>query len=82
VLGFCSHEQRDFHDASGENEDEMIAYVDELVATGDYPALAEMIKGVDLESLWTKMQEHANDPKRFDRNLARLLDGIERDLNR
>jgi AcrR family transcriptional regulator len=82
VLGFCIHERSDFHNGSGDNENEMIAYVDELVATGDYPALAEMIRGVGIESLWAKMQDHANDPTRFDRNLARILDGIEQDLSR
>ncbi len=82
VLGFCVHERSDFHDDTADNETEMIAYVEELVATGDYPQLAELTKVEKLEQLWAKMQKHANDPTRFDRNLARLLNGIEQDLSR
>ena len=52
----------------------------ELVATGDYPQLAEMMKDGGLEALWAQMQDHARDESRFDRNLARLLDGIQRDF--
>jgi AcrR family transcriptional regulator len=80
VLGFCVHERSDFHDDTSDDPREMIAYVNELVATGDYPQLAELTKTDKLEQLWAKMQDHANDPARFDRNLARLLDGIEQDL--
>jgi hypothetical protein len=40
------------------------------------------MKSDGLEPLWTQIQAHALDPARFDRNLARLLSGIEGDLNR
>lgn len=80
VLGFCIHERSDFHDDTAGNQSQMIAYVEELVATGDYPQLAEMIKAEGLEQVWAEMQDHAHDPTRFDRNLARLLNGIEQDL--
>ena len=58
----------------------MLEYVKELVATGEYPELAKL-SGGDLDSLWAKIFAHATDDTRFDRNLARLLDGIARDLH-
>jgi hypothetical protein len=35
-----------------------------------------------LTRLWNTVSEHGRDESRFDRNLARLLDGIDRDLTR
>jgi AcrR family transcriptional regulator len=78
VFGFCTHERSSFHDV--EDEDEMTEYVKELVATGDYPALKQLIDEHGLEQVWDQFEQHAHDEARFDRNLARVLDGIERDL--
>ena len=58
----------------------MVAYVDGLVETGDYPQLAAMAGEFGLEQAWTQIEAHLRDPQRFDRNLARLLDGIEATL--
>ncbi|HEY5014928.1 MAG TPA: TetR/AcrR family transcriptional regulator, partial [Acidimicrobiia bacterium] len=82
VFGFCIHERNDFHDSSElDGGNHMLEYVKELVATGDYPELAKMAEDHDgLDSLWAQSQAHAADESRFDRNLARLLDGIERSL--
>ncbi len=33
-----------------------------------------------LEPGWRLIDEHMRDPRRFERNLARLLDGIEADV--
>ena len=33
-----------------------------------------------LSATWSHIHVHAHDPERFDRNLERLLDGIEHDL--
>ncbi|HEX4489981.1 MAG TPA: TetR/AcrR family transcriptional regulator [Acidimicrobiia bacterium] len=78
VFGFCTHERSSFHDV--DDDSEMIEYVKELVATGEYPALQRMIDEHGLEQLWAQIEGHAHDDARFDRNLARLLDGVERDL--
>jgi hypothetical protein len=59
---------------------DMVAYVNELVATGDYPQIAEEMKDVGIDALWEQIQAHARDESRFDRNLARLLDGLQRDF--
>jgi hypothetical protein len=80
VFGFCMHERSSFHDV--DDADEMIEYVKELVATGDYPTLRHYTDETGLETLWSQLEAHSRDESRFDRNLARLLDGIERDLNR
>ncbi len=55
----------------------MLDYVLDLVATGDYPHLAALIDENGVEPTWQQLSEHSNDPGRFDRNLGRLLDGIE-----
>jgi AcrR family transcriptional regulator len=78
VFGFCTHERSSFHDV--EDEDEMTEYVKELVETGDYPMLGQLIDEHGLEQVWEKFEQHAHDESRFDRNLTRLLDGVERDL--
>ncbi len=59
---------------------DMIAYVDGLVQTGDYPELAKLADEVGLEAGWRQVEAHLRDHDRFDRNLARLLDGIEANL--
>ena len=78
VFGFCIHERSDFHD--DETDEHILDYVRELIASGDYPQLADMVKDGGLESLWAQLQDHARDESRFERNLNRLLDGIERSL--
>ena len=54
----------------------MIAYVTGLVETGDYPQLATVIAEHGLEEGWRLIDAHMRDPRRFERNLTRLLDGI------
>jgi AcrR family transcriptional regulator len=78
VFGFCTHERSSFHDV--DDDTEMIEYVKELVATGEYPTLEALMDEHGLEQLWTQVEAHAHDDTRFDRNLTRLLDGIERAL--
>jgi AcrR family transcriptional regulator len=79
VFGFCMHERSSFHEV--EDEEEMVAYVKELVDRGGFPTLEALMNEYGLEQLWQQIEGHARDDGRFDRNLARLLDGIERDLS-
>jgi hypothetical protein len=58
----------------------MSQYVNGLIATGDYPQLAAISAEYGLYEAWETIEDHRRDPGRFDRNLARLLDGIEADL--
>ena len=76
VFGFCVHEHRTF---AGGDEVEMPAYIEELLGAGAYPAVRAITDEVGLASFWTRMHAHSTDPGRFERNLARLLDGFERD---
>jgi AcrR family transcriptional regulator len=80
VFGYCIHERSDVLDDDTTDENDVIAYVNELVATGEYPQLAEMMKDGGLAQLWSEIQAHSRDDTRFDRTLARLLDGIARSL--
>ena len=54
----------------------------DLIATGEYPQLSAMVDAHGLESVWDQMEAAMSDPGRFDRNLARLLDGFEREFDR
>jgi AcrR family transcriptional regulator len=79
VFGFCLHERTTFHEDAAAG-DVMQAYVNELVATGEYPELTRLVEREGTAKLWSEIFAHAHDPERFDRNLSRLLDGIEHDL--
>jgi hypothetical protein len=57
-----------------------ISYVNSLLATGDYPHLAQLADEVGLEQAWSQIEAHLRDTERFARNLSRLLDGIEASL--
>jgi AcrR family transcriptional regulator len=79
VFGYCLHERTTLHEDAATG-DEMVAYVAELVADGGYPEVARLVDEEGLARLWTSILANARDPQRFDRNLARLIDGIARDL--
>ena len=73
VFGYCL-QHRGTEERSA--DDQMVEYVNGLVATGDYPQLAAMVEEYGLEEGWRQIELHMRDPDRFARNLARLLDGI------
>ncbi len=86
VFGFCLLERVngpvDVDRPPGPDLEGMAAYVDGLIATGEYPALAELERNPGLEDAWDQMQRQIADPGRFGRNLSRLLDGFEAELGR
>jgi AcrR family transcriptional regulator len=85
VFGFCLMERVNGladNEPPGPELDAMRGYVEGLVATGDYPALAAIWDDPGLEEAWTQMQRQVSDAGRFDRNLARLLDGFEAERER
>lgn len=61
---------------------DLVEYVDRLVATGAYPTLAALSDEVGLDTVWREVQHGMRDRDRFQRNLARFLDGVEADLRR
>lgn len=77
VFGHCFHaresQQIDF-------ADDMKDYVNGLVASGEYPQLAALADHHGYDELWEIVGTSMHDASRFDRNLARLLQGIEADL--
>ena len=80
VFGYCIQHRNSQLSAEPSFDDDMIAYVNGLVETGDYPQLAAMTSEYGLEQGWRLIDEHMRDPRRFARNLARLLDGIEAEV--
>ena len=57
-------------------------YIDDELATGDYPQLAGLMPEGGMAVVWERMQESDAAEDRFERGLERLLDGIELDLKR
>jgi len=82
VFGHCIHERNNAPGDERRVVDEMAAYVNGLVATGDYPQLAALADEHGLDAAWALVDDHFADPHRFERNLACILDGIEAGLGR
>ncbi len=80
VFGSCLWE-REGRQPEATDDAGMISYVNGLIATGQYPQLAALATEYGLDEAWDEIERHRRDPKRFERNLARLLDGIEADLD-
>jgi AcrR family transcriptional regulator len=81
VFGYCL-QAREAQDLTDDSTDAggMFEYATELSRTGDYPQIASLLDEYGAEALWRRISSHDRDPERFDRNLARILDGIENDL--
>ena len=79
VFGYCLHQRTTFDEDPAATA-EMMSYVGELLRTGGFPELDRLVEGEGLAATWSRIHVHAHDPARFDRNLERLLDGIEHDL--
>ena len=84
VFGFCLHERNNHGQSDNEitMSPAMSKYLDDLIATGEYPALKAMTEGSSIDAEWTRIATAMRDESRFDRNLSRLLDGLERALER
>jgi AcrR family transcriptional regulator len=80
VFGFCIQQRTAFQEDATAADEQVLAYVSELVAGGGYPELERLLAAEGAEALWTQVLAHSHDPGRFQRNLDRILDGIERDL--
>jgi hypothetical protein len=78
VFGFCLAEREGRH--ADEADEGWVAYVNSLIATGDYPQLAALMAEDGVDAAWDQIEAHRKDPERFERNLRRLLDGIAADL--
>ena len=74
VFGYVLHARNDLREHH--HDDAMRDYVYALLGTGDYPTLAGLAEEHGFDELWRQMDSHGRDPRRFDRNLSRLLDGF------
>ena len=77
VFGYCMHRRGD---AAETVPDDIKSYVVDIAGSGDYPQLQALLEEYGADDLWAEVVAHERDPSRFDRNLSRILDGIERDL--
>lgn len=80
VFGHCLH-ARSEAEVSDDDWESMSGYLVDLAAGGDYPQFAALVDQHGPERLWRLMRDYErDDAARFERNLTRLLNGIERDL--
>ena len=77
VMGYCLLQRNNVQPGSSGADEEMVAYVDSLLETGDYPYLSALADEMGLRAAWNEIDSHLRDSSRFARNLDRLLDGIE-----
>jgi AcrR family transcriptional regulator len=77
VMGYCLLQRNNVQTGSAGADPEMVAYVNGLIETGDYPYLSALADEMGLAEAWHAIDTHLRDPDRFTRNLDRLLDGIE-----
>jgi AcrR family transcriptional regulator len=80
VFGYCLHRRSFVVDAEPTRGRQLIRYVETLLATGHYPQLSVLAERLGLSDAWAQIQRQAGDDSRFLRNLNRLLDGVEREL--
>src|SRR5690606_35066416 len=79
TFGFCVAERDGLHDLQLDDPDSL-AYVEALLDTGAFPELSALADVHGTREAWARLIAHRADEARFERNLARLLDGLERGL--
>jgi len=85
VFGYAMrrrHPGREDPEAMEEWLDRASAYIEEQLATGDFPHLQAIMPEAGMSAFWKQLEEADFEDGRFERGLARLLDGIELDLQR
>jgi AcrR family transcriptional regulator len=76
VFGYSLREVQEREEQEHGWSPEVIDFFRRELATGDYPLISEFF-GKDFEATFAQAMELMADETRFDRGLARLLDGIE-----
>jgi AcrR family transcriptional regulator len=76
VFGYSLREVQERKEQEHGWSPEVIDFFRRELATGDYPLISEFF-GDDFEATFEEAMEFMSDGARFDRGLARLLDGIE-----
>jgi AcrR family transcriptional regulator len=80
VFGYCLQRRAFSFDGNGPQVGRVVSYVESLLATDRYPQLSALAETFGLREAWERIQDQAADEGRFERNLARLLDGVEQSL--
>ena len=80
VFGHAWLERNHRKDEVTDDEESMIDYLSVLIETGAYPQLEALTEGSSLRTVWRDMHRALRDQRRFERNLERILDGIEASL--
>jgi AcrR family transcriptional regulator len=73
VFGYCQAERTGIIQ---DRTPELVDYIGVLLETGAYPELEDLVAEHGLEHLWDRLRANSTDEQRFDRNLARLLEGL------
>ena len=76
VFGYSLREVQEAEEHEQGWSPEVVEFFRRELATGDYPLIDEFF-GADFEATFRQAMELMADETRFDRGLARLLDGIE-----
>jgi AcrR family transcriptional regulator len=83
TFGHCLHRRGDADALASDAEwQAMTDYFIGLVEQGGFPQLAALVEEHGVDGLSELLRDFEQDDSRFDRNLQRILDGIERDLPR
>jgi AcrR family transcriptional regulator len=77
VFGYCMMYASEYANPEAHSGGAMIAYVTSLLGSGDYPRIEAMAKEWGMDKAWQRVHKHSRDETRFERNLARLLDGFD-----
>jgi len=88
VIGFCVRDvavRATVGESAGPGAgglDPLLDYVAERLETGEYPETKGLVGDGDVRATWGRLASQAFGADRFEQGLARLLDGIELDLER
>jgi AcrR family transcriptional regulator len=77
VFGYCMMHASEYANPDAHSGGAMITYVTSLLGSGDYPRIEAMAKEWGMDKAWQRVHRHSRDEDRFERNLARLLDGFD-----
>jgi AcrR family transcriptional regulator len=77
VFGYCMMHASEYANPDAHSGGAMITYVTSLLGSGDYPRIEAMAKEWGMDKAWQRVHKHSRDEDRFERNLARLLDGFD-----
>jgi AcrR family transcriptional regulator len=79
VIGYAL-QARNNGPAVVQDEDGLVNYLSVLIETGAYPYLEALTAGREVRDVWRDVNDAFRDEGRFERNLRRILDGIEHSL--